>query len=166
MPVLILIIILNILVVGAVMYFGSQHDPHQSVRSVESSQAIKHITEQRENAIHRAEELREMMRQAEEAKRKAEEEAKRIAEEEARLKAEEEAKHKAEEEERLKAEAEARSAAGVTAEAPAQQAAPAPASDLGSPDEISTEGLTGEALRLARREKAIRRKAARLAAKR
>jgi uncharacterized protein HemX len=164
MPVLILIIILNILVVGAVMYFGSQHDPHQSVRSVESSQAIKHIMEQRENAIHRAEELREMMRQAEEAKRKAEEEAKRKAKEEARLQAEAEAKRKAEEEERLKAEAEARSAAGVTAEAPAQQAAPA--SDLGSPDEISTEGLTGEALRLARREKAIRRKAARLAAKR
>jgi cell fate (sporulation/competence/biofilm development) regulator YlbF (YheA/YmcA/DUF963 family) len=158
MPVLILIIILNILVVGAVMYFGSQHDPHQSVRSVESSQAIKHITEQRENAIHRAEELREMMRQAEEAKRKAEEEA--------RLQAEAEAKRKAEEEERLKAEAEARSIAGVTAEAPAQQAASVSASDLGSPDEISTEGLTGEALRLARREKAIRRKAARLAAKR
>ncbi|PJF21706.1 MAG: hypothetical protein CUN56_09680 [Phototrophicales bacterium] len=51
--VMLVIILITLLVVGAVMYFGSQHDPHTNVRSVESSRAVQTLIEQQRRAAQK-----------------------------------------------------------------------------------------------------------------
>lgn len=67
--VMIVIILVALAVVFAVMYFGSQHDPHTAIRSVESSRSVQTLITQEEERV-----------KAMEARQKAEEEAQKAAE--------------------------------------------------------------------------------------
>ena len=48
--VMIVIIALDLVIVAAVIHWGSKHDTHTSIRSVESSRAVQTLLAQHENA--------------------------------------------------------------------------------------------------------------------
>lgn len=48
-----IIILITLFVVGAVLYYGVQHDPHTSIRSVESSRAVQQLQHQAEAAARK-----------------------------------------------------------------------------------------------------------------
>jgi len=48
--VMLFIILMMLFVMGSVMFFGSQHDPHTNIRSAESSRAVQTLREQDELA--------------------------------------------------------------------------------------------------------------------
>lgn len=48
--IMIIIIVIALLVVGMVSYYGSQHDPHTSIRSVESSKSVQTLMKQADAA--------------------------------------------------------------------------------------------------------------------
>lgn len=52
-----LIIVINLIVIGAVMYYGAQHDTHTNTRSQESSKAVQMLMAQAEKRNKRLEEL-------------------------------------------------------------------------------------------------------------
>lgn len=49
-----IIILINLVIVGAVMHFGTKHDTHTSIRSVESSRAVQTLLAQNEPAPQNA----------------------------------------------------------------------------------------------------------------
>ncbi|MFW5692226.1 MAG: hypothetical protein ACOCX3_02620 [Chloroflexota bacterium] len=50
-----IIILLTLVVVGAVLYYGIQHDPHTSIRSVESSRSVQTLQAQATAAARKLE---------------------------------------------------------------------------------------------------------------
>jgi len=49
-----LIILINLVVVGAVMYFGSQHDTHTEIRHPESSKSVQTLMKQADAAARKS----------------------------------------------------------------------------------------------------------------
>ncbi len=48
-----IIILITLAVMLAVMYFGSQHDPHNEIRSAESSRSVQVLQQQAAAAVHK-----------------------------------------------------------------------------------------------------------------
>jgi uncharacterized membrane protein len=79
MAVLILIIIVDLLVIIALMYWGSKHDAHHSIRDPHSAQAIILLQEKYGISLERAGEIAEEAETMEEAEEAAEAEAEATA---------------------------------------------------------------------------------------
>lgn len=62
--VMVIIILINLAVVAAVMYYGAQHDPHTDIRSPESSRSVQTLVMQAEKRAQRLEELANQQRTA------------------------------------------------------------------------------------------------------
>jgi hypothetical protein len=87
-----IIIIITLAVVGAVLYYGVQHDPHTSIRSVESSQAVEQLNTQAAAAQRKLQAMQPAKEEApandapEEKKADAKESASQLGDDEARRK--------------------------------------------------------------------------------
>jgi hypothetical protein len=49
-----LIIVIDLVIVAGILHWGSKHDTHTSIRSVESSRAVQTLLAQRERALQNA----------------------------------------------------------------------------------------------------------------
>jgi hypothetical protein len=62
-----LIIAIDLVIVAAILHWGSKHDTHTSIRSVESSRAVQTLLAQREGAPKKAAQIRQPESSAEDA---------------------------------------------------------------------------------------------------